>query len=170
MLNKGTILGAILIGAIALTGCSTTEDSNEMTEEAKVVYSDWVNNEHLKYEWKTKGEVEKDTRRKNKCNSDTTREETGELLNKFMDQADYYDKNKFIIDTFAISGNSIHITFTYKNREDVEDYDGYAIKEELEELAEYLKDKYEEENIYIDSVTIQVRDDFSDMLFHIIIY
>lgn len=171
-LNKGMILGAMFIGAIALTGCSNTEvtsDSNEMTEEVKISYSDLVNNKYENYEYKTKGDVAKDTVRKNKCNSDATNEEVEELLNKFMEG--YYDKNKFIISTAVTSGDYIHITFIYKNREYAENYDGDTIKEESEKLGEYLKNKYyEEENIYIETVGINVRDDFEDMLFHIRIY
>ena len=83
----------------------------------------------------------------------------------------YYDKNKFIIRTYATSGDNINITFIYKNREYVENYDGDTIKEESEKLGEYLKNKYyEEENIYIESVGIKVKDDFENMLFHIRIY
>lgn len=171
-LNKGMILVAIFIGAIALIGCSNTEvtsDSNEMTEEVKISYSDLVNNKYENYEYKTKGEIAKDTIRKNKCNSDATNEEVEELLNKFMEG--YYDKNKFIIRTYATSGDNINITFIYKNREYVENYDGDTIKEESEKLGEYLKNKYyEEENIYIESVGIKVKDDFENMLFHIRIY
>lgn len=162
-LKKGIILGAMLI-VIALTGCSTTEDSNEETDEVKIMYSNWVTGEFDKYECKTKGEVEKDTIRKNNCNSDATIEEVEELLNKFLEQADYYEKNKFVTDTFAMSGHAISITFNYIYRDDAENCDGGIMQEEMEELGEYLKDKYAEENIYIDTINITVRDAGEDLL------